>query len=191
MDVWFCSDAHFKHKNICKYTERNSFTTSEEHDDWLVVQWNKYVKPDDMVYHLGDFCFSAKDFKVFVSRLNGIKCFIKGNHDSSKVIQDVVNMPMVTSFSEYKEIRINEQAIVLCHFPFTVWHKQHHGSWNLFGHCHGGLLGVGKQLDVGFDNAYKVLGEHRPFSFQEVLKYMDDRAMFIPDQHKEREGEVK
>ena len=190
MNVWFCSDAHFAHKNICKYTDRSKFTSQEDHDHWLVSKWNKYVKPDDLVYHLGDFCFSEKLFVEYVNKLNGVKCFIKGNHDSSKAVNKVLSLPSVSSFTSYKEVKIEGQQIILCHFPFSVWHKQHYGSWNLYGHCHGSHTPVGKQLDVGFDNAYKVLGEHRPFSFSEVLQFMQKQCKIVPDHHVIREAEV-
>lgn len=192
MAVWFCSDSHFQHKNICKYTQRKLFTTQESHDDWLVNQWNKTVKFDDTVYHLGDFSFSSDADQIIdlISRLNGTIIFIKGNHCSSETWKRVLRTTQ-SKFENYLEIKIEQQRIVLCHFPFSVWHNQHYGAWNLYGHCHGSHTPVGKQLDVGFDNAYKLLGEHRPFSFDELLQIMQKQDIIVQDHHQDRTGDSK
>ena len=33
----------------------------------------------------------------------------------------------------------------------------------------------GKSMDIGVDNAYRLFGEYRPFSLDEIKKIMDDR----------------
>lgn len=47
-----------------------------------------------------------------------------------------------------------------------------------YGHCHSNMedkYNRGKQMDVGVDNAYKLLGEYRPFSFEEARDMVKDR----------------
>jgi calcineurin-like phosphoesterase family protein len=48
-----------------------------------------------------------------------------------------------------------------------VWAKSHYNSWQLFGHSHGKLEGVGKQMDIGVDthNFY-------PYSLDEIRTIM-------------------
>ena len=52
---FFCSDFHFEHRNIVKYTERP--WTQEQNTDKLIERWNDRVGLVDDVYHLGDFAF--------------------------------------------------------------------------------------------------------------------------------------
>jgi calcineurin-like phosphoesterase family protein len=191
LTTWFTSDLHMGHKNICAYTNRKLFTTPEDHTEWLIDIWNKQVKPSDLVYHLGDFCFSTKaeELTDIIKRLNGQKIFIKGNHD------DRVNLAMLTQFyyidnwHDYKEIKIGVTKACLFHFPISAWHQQHKGSFHLHGHSHGSHKQEGKILDVGLDSAYTIFGEHRLFSEKDVLEYMQQQKVFVADNHTYREGE--
>ena len=38
------------------------------------------VRPKDIVWHLGDFCFSKRNLEI-AARLNGNKKLVMGNHD--------------------------------------------------------------------------------------------------------------
>jgi calcineurin-like phosphoesterase family protein len=52
----------------------------------IIRRWNERVKPEDTVYHLGDFCFKKrgeKDFNYYRKQLNGQLILLKGNHDSN------------------------------------------------------------------------------------------------------------
>ena len=43
------------------------------------------------------------------------------------------------------------------------WNKQRYGSCQAFGHCHGGFAGVGRQMDVGWDNWARLLTVNEVF----------------------------
>lgn len=69
------------HKNIIGYCSR-PFNNIEEMNEHIVNNWNKTIRPDDIVYVLGDFCFSNKsDLINICNKLNGHKILILGNHD--------------------------------------------------------------------------------------------------------------
>ncbi len=53
-------------------------------DEALVTNWNSVVGPKDKVYHLGDVAIAKRGLDV-LSRLNGDKVLIKGNHDIFKL----------------------------------------------------------------------------------------------------------
>lgn len=193
MTTWFTSDLHFSHKNIVKFTNRGMETTKENHDEWLVNLWNSQVKPGDLVWHLGDFSFDHDINRqvALLKRLNGVKHFVKGNHDNRRVLDELRKQNAVQWWGDYKEVKIGTETAVLCHFPFAVWHKQHYGSWHLHGHSHGNYLTEkGKILDVGLDSAYNLFGFHAFFTEAYIEAYMKTRKVEVLDHHVERKGEM-
>lgn len=80
--IWFTSDHHFGHVNILEYEkEARPFETIEAMNESLIERWNGVVKPNDTVYHLGDFCFGKKNMEI-AARLKGKKRLVLGNHDT-------------------------------------------------------------------------------------------------------------
>ena len=79
--IWFISDTHFGHKNICygvsewenKITNTRPFNSLEEMNWAIVNSINNYVKEDDILYHLGDWSFGGiENIWNFRKRCNGI-----------------------------------------------------------------------------------------------------------------------
>lgn len=182
-NTYFSSDEHFAHSNILKYDKR-PFATIEEHDEALIENWNKVVKPNDTIYYLGDFCFGRPEYaEACMKRLNGKKFFIWGNHDKHIV-------PIYKKYGEYLGMKaivnVYGQEITLDHFSARIWNRCHHGAWMLFGHSHDNLehLPHGKSMDVGVPSAYRILGEYRPFSFDEIKEIMDAREIAALDHHR-------
>ena len=54
MKIYIISDTHFNHENIIKYCNR-PFKDINEMNDAIIDNWNRIVKKDEIVYHLGDF----------------------------------------------------------------------------------------------------------------------------------------
>lgn len=177
--VWFTSDTHFGHNNIIKYSRR-PYRDKHEMDEAIIENWNSRVRPDDVIYHLGDVFFTGVERAIEVlNRLNGQKFLVLGNHD--KVIKQSNEVQsLFTSISDYREITVEGQAIVLSHYPMMTWNKSGRGSWMLHGHCHGNLKYPfeAKIHDVGVDpNGYF------PISFQEIQKIMSNKKISIIDHH--------
>ena len=80
-NIFFTSDTHFWHNNVIKFCNR-PFSSIEEMNDTIIENWNRVVDKNDIVIHLGDFCFCGSDkFKELVEKLNGRIYLILGNHD--------------------------------------------------------------------------------------------------------------
>jgi calcineurin-like phosphoesterase family protein len=81
---WFSSDHHFWHRNVITY-EKRPYSLSDDGvlqmNEDMISKWNEVVKPDDVVYYLGDFSLSHRAAEVYTGRLNGYKILIQGNHD--------------------------------------------------------------------------------------------------------------
>lgn len=81
---WFIADTHFNHGNVIRYDNR-PFRSINHMESELITNWNNVVKPDDIVYHIGDFAFGTLEMqRNLISRLNGYKILIRGNHDGSQ-----------------------------------------------------------------------------------------------------------
>ena len=193
MNYFWTSDTHFKHKNIIKYSHR-PFSSVEEMDREMIKRWNSVVKPQDTIFHLGDFSFAEEDYIEHILRqLNGNKHLIWGNHDQaiekSKKLQAYFNW-----CRHYYELNIDGQdtrdgrrKIVMCHYPMIVWNKSHRGSWMLHGHCHHNLRYPFEApiLDVGVDGEKKFGFNYTPVSFQQIHDILIKRKMTRVDHHAE------
>lgn len=91
MTPWVTADSHFGHEKIIEYCSR-PYKCAGQMDEDLIRRWNNRVKPDDLVYHLGDVGYAkgTQEIKTedtylgrMIARLNGKKILILGNHDKS------------------------------------------------------------------------------------------------------------
>ena len=154
----------------------------------LIKNWNSVVRPEDTVYHLGDFAFYKDQRKTInvLRRLNGNKILIRGNHDKY-LEQDVLNMfGSVHSYYELKvpDRDVGKQMIILCHYAMRVWNKSHHGSWMLYGHSHGTLPDDPNSLS--FDAGSDCHG-YTPISYEQVKKIMSKKTFKPIDHHGDRD----
>ena len=198
--VFYFSDPHYAHVNICRGTTSwgkegqditettRDFRTLEEMNSAIVNGINSTVGQDDTLFCLGDWAFgNSENIALFRKR---IVCrnvhLVFGNHD--KHIEDTRNdfRRLFASTSYYGEISVEGQLMVFCHYAFRVWNKSHRGAIHLYGHSHANLEQDpnGKSIDVGIDNAIKVLGQYRPFSHKEIMDIMKNREVHAVDHHK-------
>lgn len=74
--IWFASDHHFGHANVCQYTGR-PFAGVDQMNEALVANHNNVVDPDDTVILVGDMCMGQiEETLPFLGRLNGYKIMI-------------------------------------------------------------------------------------------------------------------
>ena len=213
--VWFTADTHFGHKRIPFYARRffcldeqereraesesdsfrSGWSPSQESvdrmDDHMIDRINSLVAKEDILWHLGDFCWGHGDRLVENARRyrERINCsnvsLVLGNHDSEA---------MGRFFRECHrscEIKVRHKHIVLSHYAYSFWNKSHHGSWMLYGHAHGTAESWMDEympgrfsMDVGVDNVAKVFGEYRPVSFEEIGTLFSSRKGFHADGNK-------
>jgi calcineurin-like phosphoesterase family protein len=188
--VWFTSDTHFGHKNIIKYSNRPYKDVSEMNEK-MVDLWNKTVNPEDLVFHLGDIAMGQRALApAIIDRLNGHIVLVPGNHDHPNTIGYMTLLSGEQAYS-LREIRVDKQRIVLCHYAMRIWHKSHHGSWHLYGHSHASLEDKpwGKSMDVGVDAANLLGFGLRPISFEEISHIMKQREITIIDHHNSNTNE--
>jgi len=176
MATFFTSDTHFGHANIIKLCQR-PYASVEEMDAALIANWNEIVKPEDTVYHLGDFAFRAggKRAAEIAHQLNGTIWITEGNHEEDLLDaykQGWLSGSGIHFLPRYHETKIEGQKIVMCHYAMRTWHHDLRGVWHLYGHSHGGLEPLGRSMDVGVD----VTG-YRPLGFAALKVLMDARPI--------------
>lgn len=163
---------------------RISWESTARMDEALLDNINSVVGENDQLFHLGDFCWvrgnAEKIASVYTKYRNQIRCrkvyLIFGNHDPkqfSKGREAIKNI--FTDTFDLMQVHLNNELCTLSHYAMLRWDRSHHGSWHFFGHSHGNLstwldehTPGHTSLDVGVDSAYQLLGEYRPFSFEEA-----------------------
>ena len=134
--IYFISDTHFNHENVIKYCNR-PFANKEEMNEALISNWNSIVTNKDIVYHLGDVALTNEsEMKDIISKLNGKKYLIRGNHDKKSVL-----FYENAGFIVLKDapIKIDKYNLILSHYPIpdTMIPK---GYINIHGHIHNNKL---------------------------------------------------
>lgn len=133
------SDTHFGHKSTLKFEpEPRPFTSVEEMNHVMIQNWNSVVRPEDTVYHLGDFAYKCSSgmIRSIFRQLNGDIVFIKGNHDGDTLkVNKTENR--FKSVEGWLTIEHEGWKYFLCHFPVFGWHHKEKGAIHIHGHMHG------------------------------------------------------
>lgn len=208
--IWFTSDTHYNHAGIVRGTtswenkkRTRDFDTLEEANKALVTAINSCAQEDDILYHIGDWSFGGfSSIKQFRDQLNVKEIhLILGNHDHHIDRNKEGIRGLFKSVSNYKEISVNGQFIVLCHYAMRVWNHSHKGSWMLYGHSHGTLdelrpevanpTWIGdeyfiknyKTMDVGVDTNIQM----HPYSIDDIRKIMLTKEVLLGVDHHNNE----
>jgi hypothetical protein len=145
-NIWVISDTHFGHANILNFTDSNTgakvrtFYDMYEMDEHMVDRWNKTVKDEDIVYHLGDVYFDSGH--TVLPRLKGRKRLILGNHDNAKSPHLQNHFQKISMWRMFPEF-----GLLLTHVPvhpssLRVYAREgdvdpvHKTFLNLHGHIH-------------------------------------------------------
>ena len=156
--LWFTSDTHFSHDKT-RIKAARPFDSTREMDKEIIKQWNKIVKPDDIVYHLGDF-----GNLTMLKKLNGRIRLVMGNHERKEGLTK--EMLLEAGFDQvYEEnvvIEVDGLLMNLIHEPS----KNNPGMFNLFGHLHNLCIVKEFGINVGQDCNY-----FRPIDFEKISLY--------------------
>jgi calcineurin-like phosphoesterase family protein len=146
--VFFTADHHFG-QGAARGLFRRPFADVAAMDGAMIEAWNAVVRPDDVVWHLGDFAIrpSAERVTALLGALNGTKHLVAGNNDP-EATRAAAGW---SSVQEFAEIEVQGRMLVLCHYALRVWNRQGKAAWNLHGHSHGRLKPLTRQADVGVD----------------------------------------
>jgi len=128
------SDGHAGHDNIYKFTNKKGellrpwAKSAQEADEMMVEAWNKVVRQQDTVYHLGDVAMRVGGIAI-MSRLNGRKVLVRGNHDI---------FPLKKYTPHFADIRGTHKQgrMIFSHYPLHRDSLPHWCLANVHGHTH-------------------------------------------------------
>jgi calcineurin-like phosphoesterase family protein len=164
-NTFFTSDTHFYHENIIKYCNR-PFSSVEEMNEKLIENWNSVIGKNDIVWHLGDFCFGQKDnISKIIPKLNGRINLVMGNHDHQKV-KFYYDMGFNRVYD--RQVIING-FYILSHTPLQFL-NDNCPFFNIYGHIH----------DSPMYNTWSKCGccvcverhDYKPISWEEIQKHI-------------------
>lgn len=130
--VFFIADPHFDHESILRY-ENRPFGDVRAMNEAMTARWNGAVSAEDSVYVLGDFGGEGREAEI-LSRLNGTKHLVKGNHDTRPS-----GYYRAAGFEEVYDLPVLYGGFwLLSHEPLYVNENMPYA--NLFGHVHASPL---------------------------------------------------
>lgn len=206
--LWFTSDTHYNHSNICRATTQwkdadnvtRNFSSLERMNEEILFWINQKVDQDDILVHLGDWSFGGFDsIKQFRDR---IICknvhLVLGNHDHHIQRNKDNVQSLFSSVHEYlylevrrpgvtKKDAMDRYAFVCMHYPIASWNNMNNGVIHLHGHVHlppQQRLARGKAMDVGVDG-----NQYEPIGLDEILSIMDKQPIAkleLPKDHHEK-----
>jgi calcineurin-like phosphoesterase family protein len=150
---WYTSDWHRGHKNLVLSGFRK-FSCIEEADETILNNYNEVVKPWDIVYNLGDLTLNMKydDLAKDISKFNGTKIIIAGNHDSITTLERLKQDRIIGNWHIHKNVKDGEHTFALHHWPLLDYHSAMKPDIHLHGHSHGLCKhGYKNVIDVGVD----------------------------------------
>ena len=160
MARYFYADPHFFHKNIIKY-EHRPFNNVDHMNRVMLNRYNKIVCNQDVCLFLGDFAWGNKEtITNLVSRMNGYKMLIMGNHDRHKskkfwhdvCFQDVIKGSII--WDQYYIFSL-EPVYMSPDMPYV----------NVHGHLHSQ-----RREDPRYFNACVELNNYEPICFSHLQK---------------------
>jgi calcineurin-like phosphoesterase family protein len=165
MKVWITADTHFGSPEILNVASRSQFSTIEEHDDHLLSYINNLVHRNDRLIVAGD--FGKEQYRHRITCKDVV--LIRGNHDKK-------NPKLFTRVLDGLSVRCPDGfKIWVSHYPHAYWDGSHNGHGHVYGHVHSlreqtldNRFPERRSIDIGVDNAKRLLGEYRPFSLEEI-----------------------
>lgn len=207
-NLFFTSDTHYGHTNICRATTRwtdadnvtRDFKSLEHMNDTIVNNINEVVGENDILIHLGDFSFGG--FDNISEFRNRIICknihLVLGNHDHHiernkddiqrlfTSVNHYINLDLRRP-SPFKKGEMDKFKFVLMHFPIASWDGMNDNVIHLHGHVHlppHQRIAEGKAMDVGVDG-----NNMEPLVLGEVLGLLRDqpiKKLSLPKDHHEK-----
>ncbi len=207
-NLFFTSDTHYGHSNICRattnWTDADSvtrdFKSLDHMNDVIVDNINSIVGENDVLIHLGDWSFGGFDnIAEFRSRIVCKNIHLTyGNHDHHirRNKDDIQSIFSSTQDYMHLDIRrpsdrgkgvMDKFSFICMHYPIASWDSMNANMIHLHGHTHLPKhlrIADGRAMDIGTDG-----NDLEPISLNEVvslLKNQPIKKLCLPKDHHEK-----
>lgn len=139
--IWFVGDTHLGHDKDFIWANRG-FASVQEHDTKIIENWNKYIAPEDEVYHLGDVMLgNDKHGLECLKQLNGHIHLIRGNHDTDNRVELFKQCENIVEIVYATELKYKKYYFFLSHYPAVTANYDDDKPWakhlmNIHAHTH-------------------------------------------------------
>lgn len=171
---FFTGCTHYFHANVLRFVNdqghrvRGQFShpdkvgeekALEEMHEYMIGRWNDVVKYNDYVYHLGDVTFNyGRPFNALMSRLNGRKRLIVGNHDKLK------GTSLMNWFEKVEYWKgFQEHDFACTHVPHLLPVRK--CRFNVHAHTHQNFMD-----ELYYINVCSDVRDHTPVHLDQILK---------------------
>lgn len=178
--IYYISDLHLRDQAIFDKCKR-PFLNLKEMEETIIRNWNSKVKPEDIVYVLGDIA-DTNPFTVEVYRqLKGHKHLIVGNHDHV-LLKEIEELDIFESIKFIDVIEDANHKVCLCHYPLMDWMEFNRNGYLVYGHVHNKTEKNGKAyreikeyyLDKPAYNCGVDVNRFAPVTLVEMVKSKED-----------------
>ena len=162
--TWLILDTHFFHTNIGRYCSR-----PDGWQDLIIENWNQWIRPDDIVFHLEDLVLGKKEnAEALIQLLNGKLYLMRGNHDRGGIA--FYQSLGITLVKDPFHMETNGGvSLVFSHRPIVPLLP---GLLNLHGHIHNNPA---PELGARYINLSIEVREYRPWRLGDILSwYVND-----------------
>jgi calcineurin-like phosphoesterase family protein len=166
-NIWLVSDTHFGHANILNFGDYKGdpirrFDSIDDHDAMIRQLWSDYVRPDDIVYHLGDVAMHKRHIPQ-MSGLPGRKRLLMGNHDDPRWIN--FYREHFQKIAAYRDINVAGKRVVMSHIPIHMGDDSARWNINIHGHLHENQIDDQRYVNV----CPEIIG-YAPINIEDAVK---------------------
>ena len=137
--IYVCSDWHLFHDKDFIYKPRG-YNSAEEMTQDIIKRHNEVVKPDDIVYILGDCVVGSPpigEHAQLLRQFNGKKYLAFGNHDTDNKIKLYKEQNIFEDIQFGYRINYKHIEFILTHYPTLVDnYDDPKPIYNIHGHTH-------------------------------------------------------
>jgi calcineurin-like phosphoesterase family protein len=178
-NIWFVSDTHFGHDNALKFAShdgkgrmREAFTEVEEMNQIMTERWNAHVKPEDIVYHLGDVLMGQKTrLGGTLAALNGRIRLVPGNHDNIELMVKIGMFDQIVQWAPFKQ-----HGFICTHQPMLITGpeelRERTQIVNVHGHIHDQPDPSPHHMNICVERT-----EYRPLHLDEIIAEIKRRGL--------------
>lgn len=157
--IFFTADTHFGQQRTLELSKR-PFESVAAMDAALIQNWNVLVKPEDSIYHLGDFGVRPE----IIEQLHGAIYFLPGNYDTPDILAALAKHCQF--IHPNTSLSLDGHHFQLIHEPCEAVAPISPDHFFLYGHIHKLQMVKRNGLNVGVDCHH-----FTPIALEDVIFY--------------------